>query len=99
MTASASLRFFKASPNDPPSKPTPTKVTFFQRTHPVSNFESSLSSNLGRTAVSHLSSRGCLIHALQNHVQNLRGCAHARCVPNHLTVFGRGIVPSRLSAL
>jgi len=40
----ASLRFFNASPREPPNSPTPTNVTFCHRTRPVSGFDPRLSS-------------------------------------------------------
>ena len=43
-TKSASRRFLKHRPNDPPSKPTPTSVTLFQCTAGVSEFAVTLSS-------------------------------------------------------
>src|SRR6185369_10277316 len=44
VTVSASRRCRRARPNDPPNRPTPTNVTFFQCTDGVSGFTSPLSS-------------------------------------------------------
>ena len=44
MTAFASRRCLMAKPSEPPNKPTPTMVIFFQRTAGVSGFKFQVSS-------------------------------------------------------